>query len=343
MDLKPRFNPEDYERAFTVIDTHTAGEPTRIIVGGMPELDGTTMIEKKENFVEKYDYLRKALMFEPRGHRDMFGAIITEPVHEEADFGIIFIETAACLNMCGHGTIGAATALINTGIVEAKEPITHITFDAPAGIVEVDASVEAGKVKSVSLVNVPAFLYKENLTTTVDGKEIKYDISFGGSFFTLVDISQFGLDINTETVSEIIDIGMKILPQVNKEVSIKHPELNITETDVCEFYGKPHSNNGDARNVVVFGRYQADRSPCGTGTCAKMALLNKEGKLFPGDKYINESFIGTEFTGEIMGKTQVGEYDAIVPKITGSAYVTGIGTYLIDEKDPLKYGFLIGE
>jgi proline racemase len=341
MDIRPNIRKEDFEYSFTVVDSHTVGEPTRIVLGGLPELKGSTMIEKKKYFVENYDFIRTALMFEPRGHRDMFGALITEPVHEEADFGIIFIETAGCLNMCGHGTIGAVTVLIETGVIKAEEPVTHVTLDAPAGIIEVDANVENGKVKSVTLTNVPAFVYKEGLTTVVDGREIKYDLSFGGSFFTLVDISQFGLDINTSTVSQIIDIGMKILPQVNKEVEIRHPELDITETDVCEFYGTPHDEGSSARNVVVFGKQQADRSPCGTGTSAKMAFLHKNGKLDIGQKYVNESFIGTKFIGEIKGETKVGDYDAVIPKITGSAYITGCGTYLIDPDDPLKYGFLI--
>lgn len=342
MDLKTEFNKENFEFSLTAVDSHTMGEPTRIVLGGIPELKGRTMIEKKDFFMEKYDFLRTALMYEPRGHRDMFGAIITEPVSDEADFGVIFIETAGCLNMCGHGTIGAVTVLIESGIVPAREPVIHVVLDAPAGLIEADARVENGRVKSVTLTNVPAFVYKSGLTTVIDGKPVKYDISFGGSFFTMVDVTQFGLNIDQSTVPEIIGIGMKILRQVNAEVEIRHPEMDITGTDVCEFYGKPAEKGSDARNVVVFGKSQADRSPCGTGTSAKMALLHSEGKLAVGEKYVNESFIGTKFTGEIAGETRVGSFDGIVPKITGSAFVTGAGTYMIDPDDPLKYGFLIG-
>lgn len=342
MNLKTKFKKEDFEFSITAVDSHTMGEPTRIILGGIPELKGKTMIDKKNYFMEKYDFIRTALMYEPRGHRDMFGAIITEPVNDAADFGILFMETDGCLNMCGHGTIGAVTVLIDSGIISAKEPITHVILDAPAGLIKADATVENGKVKSITLTNVPAFVYETGLTAVIDGKPVNYDISFGGSFFTMVDIDQFGLDINTSTVSQIIDIGMKLLPLVNAEVDIRHPELDIAGTDVCEFYGKPEDEGSDARNVVVFGKSQADRSPCGTGTSAKMALLYSRGKLNPGEKFVNESFIGTKFIGEIAGVTKIGDYNGIIPKITGSASVTGVATYLIDPDDPLKYGFLIG-
>ena len=220
MNLTPAINSSKFSHSFTVVDSHTMGEPTRIVLSGVPDLPGNTMIEKKEYFLEHYDWIRTALMYEPRGHKDMFGAVITKPVHEEADFGILFIEAAGCLNMCGHGTIGAVTVLINTGIIKAVEPVTHVTLDAPAGIIRVDANVKDGVVESVTLTNAPAFLYKSGLKTVIDGKEINYDISFGGSFFTLVDVDQFGLDISPATVNELIRLGMKILPQVNKEVEI---------------------------------------------------------------------------------------------------------------------------
>ncbi|MBE6041231.1 MAG: proline racemase [Clostridiales bacterium] len=342
MNLTPIIDEQRFDGSFTVVDSHTMGEPTRIVLSGVPDLPGNTMIEKKEYFLEHYDWIRTALMYEPRGHKDMFGAVITKPVHEEADYGILFIEAAGCLNMCGHGTIGAVTVLINTGIVEAVEPVTYVTLDAPAGIIRVKANVKDGKVESVTLTNAPAFLYKSDLTTVIDGKEIKYDISFGGSFFTLVDVSQFGLDISTSTVNELIPLGMKILPQVNKEVEIKHPELNITVTDVCEFYGEPHDEGSDTRNVVVFGQNSADRSPCGTGTCAKMAFLHSKNELPLNQKYVNESFIGTKFIGELTGTTKVGDFDAVIPNITGSAYITGTGKFYIDPDDPLRHGFLLG-
>ena len=342
MNLKPDLDIASYAGAYKAIDSHTAGEFTRIVVGGVPDLPGRTMIEKKEYFMAHYDTIRTALMFEPRGHRDMFGAILTEPCNPQADFGIFFIETAGVLNMCGHGSIGAATALVEAKLVPVQEPFTEIAFDAPAGLIKTKVRVEQGHAVEVSIVNVPSFLYKKGLTTNIAGKEITYDLAFGGSFFTMVDASQFGLDINEGTVTTFIDWGMKILRQVNAEQHIKHPLLDITGTDVCEFYSSHCKDGADVRNVVAFGKYQADRSPCGTGTSAKMASLFALGKMEVGQSIINESFIGTRFKGTILGETTVGPFTAIIPQITGSAYITGVATYLIDADDPLKDGFLIG-
>lgn len=343
LNLNPQLKRENFEHAFVAVDSHTCGEFTRVIVGGVPELKGNTMAEKKEYFAEHYDYIRTALMYEPRGHRDMFGAVLTEPVSKEADFGIFFIETAGILNMCGHGTIGASTILVESGLVEVKEPYTDITYDTASGLVTARVRVENGKAKEVSIRNVPSFLYKKDLKTVLNGKEISYDLSFGGMFFTLVDADQFGLEINQDTVNELISLGMQILPKVNAEVEIEHPELGKMVTDVCEFYSSKCGEGADVRNVVVFGKSQADRSPCGTGTSAKMAALYAHGNLKKGEGIINESFMGTRFKGEILDEIMVGPYHGIMPKITGSAFVTGQATYLIDSDDPLKYGFLPGE
>lgn len=343
LNLKPKINPKAFTDAFVAVDSHTCGEFTRVLVGGIPELEGTTMLEKKAYFAEHYDHIRRALMYEPRGHRDMFGAVLTEPVDPRADFGIFFIETAGILNMCGHGIIGAATVLVETGLVEVKEPVTEILFDAPAGLVKASVKVQNKKAIEVTVQNVPSFLYKQGLTMNVRGKEIRYDISFGGSFFTMVDASQFGMEISQSTVKKWIELGMEILPRVNEDVEIRHPELDIHVTDVCEFYSKHCSSGADMRNVVVFGKSQADRSPCGTGTSAKMAALYAFGEMQVGDTLINESFIGTRFRGRIKEPVMVGSYRGIIPLITGSAHITGTATYLIDDTDPLKYGFLPGE
>ncbi len=343
LNLNPQLKASQFEHAFVAVDSHTCGEFTRVIVGGIPDLKGDTMAEKKQYFSDHYDYIRTALMYEPRGHRDMFGAILTEPVSEEADFGIFFIETAGILNMCGHGTIGASTILVESGLVEVKEPYTDITYDTASGLVIARVRVEQGKAKEVSIRNVPSFLYKKDLETVINGKKIHYDLSFGGMFFTLVDVAQFNLEINQDTVNELIQLGMQILPQVNEEVEIEHPELGKFNTDVCEFYSSVCGDGADVRNVVVFGKSQADRSPCGTGTSAKMAALYARGEMKKGQRIINESFMGTRFKGEILDEVQVGSYTGILPQITGSAYVTGVATYLIDPDDMLKYGFLPGE
>ena len=344
MELNPKLNLDNFEASFLAVDTHTVGEFTRIVVSGFPKLEGNTMIERKNYLAEHYDHFRQALMFEPRGHHDMFGAVVTEPVNPEADFGVIFMDTGEYLNMCGHGTIGTVTAVIETGLIEAKEPETEVVLDAPAGLIRTKAQVKDGKVVSVTLTNVPAFLYKENLKTVVDGKEFTYDISFGGSFFAIIDAEQpsLNLHVDSKTVPFLQDFGMKLLDNVNKEVKVKHPELDITSVDLAEFYCHTDTPGCNRRNVVIFGDHMADRSPCGTGTSAKLATLHAKGEIGVGEPFVYESFIGSQFKGIILGETKVADYDAVIPQITGSAYVTGLSTYVIDKDDPLKYGFRVG-
>lgn len=254
------------------------------------------------------------------------------------------METGEFLNMCGHCTIGTTTVVIEAGMIESHEGENEVVLDTPAGIVRTKAMVKDGKVESVTLTNVPAFVYQENQTVTIDGKEIRFTISFGGSFFALVDSEQLDIGpINAKTVPAYTTLGMKILKEVNEKIPVKHPELDIDTVDLVEFYGPtPNPDKADMRNVVIFGDAQADRSPCGTGTSAKLATLYKWGEIGVGEPFVYESFMGSLFKGEIKEVTKVADYDAVVPKVTGSCYLTGVATYLIDGKDPLKYGFLIG-
>ena len=343
-DYKINVNFDRFEEQLKVVDANTMGEFCRILVGGIPEPQGNTMIEKKKWLEENCDYIRTALMLEPRGHHDMFGAVLCEPVHEEADFGVVFMETGEFLNMCGHCTIGTTTVVIEAGMIESHEGENEVVLDTPAGIVRTKAMVKDGKVESVTLTNVPAFVYLENQTVTIDGKEIHFTISFGGSFFALVDSEQLDIGpINAKTVPAYTTLGMKILKEVNEKIPVKHPELDIDTVDLVEFYGPtPNPDKADMRNVVIFGDAQADRSPCGTGTSAKLATLYKWGEIGVGEPFVYESFMGSLFKGEIKEVTKVADYDAVVPKVTGTCYLTGVATYLIDGKDPLKYGFLIG-
>lgn len=343
MDYNPSLKLDTYEAVFKAIDTHTVGEFTRIIMSGFPELKGETMIERKQYLAKNYDKYRQALMFEPRGHHDMFGALVTESVHKEADFGVIFMDTGEYLNMCGHGTIGTTTALIESGLVPVVEPYTEVVLDAPAGLIRVRAEVKNGKVLNVTLTNVPAFLYKENLTTIIKGKEIKYDIAFGGSFFALVDVEQLGWTVDKSSIPKLTEFGMEVIRQVNREVEIKHPTLDITTVDLAELYCHTDTKDCNYRNVVIFGDYMADRSPCGTGTSAKLAALYAHGEIGIGEPFVYESFIGSQFKGIIKEETSVGDFKAVVPQITGSAYVTGESTYVIDPDDPLKYGFKVAK
>ncbi|KXZ40284.1 proline racemase [Alkalithermobacter thermoalcaliphilus JW-YL-7 = DSM 7308] len=330
-------------KSIHAIDSHTMGEPTRIIIGGVPNIPGKTMAEKKQYLEENMDNLRTAVMLEPRGHNDMFGSIITAPVNEEADFGIIFMDGGGYLNMCGHGSIGAVTVAIETGMVKCVEPITDVTMDTPAGLVKAKAKVENGKVKEVSIINVPAFHYKKDVEIDVPeiGK-VKLDISFGGSFFAILDAKQLGLKVEPKNAQKLTQIGLKIRDIVNEKVEISHPVLkHIKTVDLVEIYDDPTHPQANYKNVVVFGQGQVDRSPCGTGTSAKMATLYSKGELKQGELFVYESILGTIFKGRIVKTDKIGPYEAIIPEITGSAYITGFNHFVIDPEDPVKYGFIL--
>ena len=327
-------------RNIYTVESHTMGEPLRLVVGGFPNLVGKTIPEKREYFIEHYDHLRKAIMLEPRGHKDMFGAILTQPTMPEADIGVIFMHGEGFHNMCGHGTIATNTILVETGMVEVQEPVTTIKMEAPAGLVTVHVNVEQGRAKSVSFENVPAFLYKEGAEVDVPGYgKLKIDISFGGSFFAIIDAKQLGIDICPENSSKLVDAGMAIIHAANEQIKVQHPELEHIKTiDLCEIYGPAKSEDADMQNITVFDG-QIDRSPCGTGTSAKVATLWAKGELQIAEEFVYESVINTKFIGKALRETQVGPYKAIIPEITGSAYITGHSQFFIDENDPVKYGF----
>ncbi len=332
-----------FSRSIQAIDSHTAGEATRIVVGGIPNIKGNSMPEKKEYLEENLDYLRTAIMLEPRGHNDMFGSVMTQPCCPDADFGIIFMDGGGYLNMCGHGTIGAMTAAIETGVVPAVEPVTHVIMEAPAGIIRGDVTVVDGKAKEVSFLNVPAFLYKEGVEVDLPGVgTVKFDISFGGSFFAIIHASQLGLKIEPQNAGKLTELAMKLRDIINEKIEIQHPTLaHIKTVDLVEIYDEPTHPEATYKNVVIFGQGQVDRSPCGTGTSAKLATLHAKGELKVGEKFVYESILGTLFKGEIVEETKVADFNAVVPKITGSAYITGFNHFVIDEEDPLKHGFIL--
>ncbi len=332
----------NFERSIHVIDSHTDGQDTRIVVGGMPVLRGNTMMEKKNFFQTHYDFIRKLLMLEPRGHANMFGAILTEPTCKEADYGMIFIDGAGCLNMCGHGTIGVATALVETNMLPVTEPITSVVLEAPAGLIKADVFVENGRAKSVSFKNVPSFLYKRDVEVEVPeiGK-IQCDLSFGGNFFAIVKDSELDVNIEPENIQDIVSKALNILRSVNKQVKVKHPLLDIHTVDLVEIYGDPKSPNAMKQNVVVLGQGEVDRSPCGTGTSAKVATLYARGELALDQPFIYESILRTKFVGKAVEETMIGDIPGIIPQITGSAYITGFNQLVVDPHDPLKYGFIL--
>ena len=330
-------------KSIHAVDSHTAGEATRVVVGGVPKIPGKNMPEKKQWLEDNLDYLRTAIMLERRGHKDMFGSILTQPTVDEADYGIIFMDGGGYLNMCGHGTIGAMTVAVETGMVPVTEPVTKVVQEAPAGLIHGQVFVEDGKAKKVSFTNVPAFLYKKDQEVELPGYgKIRFDISFGGSFFAIVKAEQVGLEIVPENAAKLQDLGIQLRDIINKEIPVQHPELpHIHSVDLVEWWSKTETKGATLKNCVVFGQGQVDRSPCGTGTSAKMATLFAKGELKMGEKFFYESILGTIFEGEIVGKAKVGEYDAVIPQITGSAYITGFNHFVIDETDPVKYGFIL--
>ena len=301
MELKANVNLDRFESVLQAVDAHTVGEFCRVIIGGFPEPEGSTMIEKRKWMEHNYDHVRTALMFEPRGHHDMFGAFLCEPVSPEADFGVIFMDTGGYLNMCGHCTIGAVTVALEAGLKESHEGENEVVLEAPAGLIRTRAYVKDGKVEHVTLTNVPSFVYKENVSVNIDGKDIPLTISFGGSFFALVDSTKLDIgEINQKNIVKYEELGMKIIEAVNREIPVKHPLLDIDTVDLCEFYGPtPNPEKASMRSVVIFGDSMADRSPCGTGTSAKLATLHHWGEIGIGEEFVYESFIGSLFRGII--------------------------------------------
>ncbi|HLR21744.1 MAG TPA: proline racemase [Tissierellaceae bacterium] len=332
-----------FSKSIHVIDSHTMGEPNRTVIGGLPIIHGETMAEKKEYLENNLDHIRTAIMHEPRGHRDMFGSIILPPTLAEADLGIIFMDGGGYLNMCGHGTIGAATIAVETGMVEIKEPVTDIVLETPAGLVKSKVKVEDGMAKEVSIANVPSFLYKEDVELELSNiGKVTFDIAFGGSFFAIVKDSELGLGIDLENVDKISERAMKLRKAINKEIKVQHPiQSHINTVDLVEIYGDNKSENVDYQNVVIFGDGQIDRSPCGTGTSAKMATLYAKNQLGIKENFVYESIINTKFKGRILEETKVDKFNAVIPEITSAAFITGFNHLVIDEKDPVKYGFCL--
>lgn len=335
--------PGGFEYALQAVDAHAGGESCRVIIGGFPEPCGMSMIEKKAYMEKNFDHLRTALMLEPRGHRNMFGAFLCAPVHAEADFGILFMDTGGYLNMCGHCTIGAVTVILEAGLKEAFEGENEVILDAPSGLIRTKALVQDGRAVSVSLTNVPSFLYKDDLSFRFGQKEIPYSIAFGGSFFALVDAREAGVPcIDAQTIPLLTEIGTRMAEHINQKLEISHPNLDIHTLDLVEFYGPtPHPDRADLRNVVIFGDRMADRSPCGTGTSAKLAQLYAHRQIAVGQELRYESFTGSVFRGRISRVTELCGYEAVIPVVTGSAYLTGTSTYLIDKNDPFRYGFRV--
>lgn len=332
-----------FTHIISAIDTHTAGEPTRIVLSGLPPLLGTTMAEKKRYMLEHLDFIRTLLMGEPRGHKDMFGAIITPPTTHQAQYGILFMDNGGYLDMCGHGIIGITTALIEMGMIPPTEPETVIIFDTPAGLVESHAKVEGNRVLEVSVANVASFVYAKDVELELsDVGEVTVDVSFGGNFFAIAKAKDLGVSIHPENIPKLLRLGMMVKQAINEKLKVQHPiEQHITSVELTEIYDKPEPLIPFSRGVVIFGKGQMDRCPCGTGISATMATLYAKGELPLGVELIHESIIGTRFRGKLVKEVQVGNFVAVEPILMGEAYITGIQQFVVDPNDPLKYGFSV--
>lgn len=327
-------------RMFTAVDSHTEGMPTRVITGGVGVIPGTTMNEKRLYFMEHLDDIRLFLMNEPRGHAAMSGAILQAPTRDDADWGVVYIEVSGCLPMCGHGTIGVATVLVETGMVEVQEPVTTIRLDTPAGLVIARVAVTDGHADSVTIENVPSYSVRLDDTVEVPGfGGVPYSLAFGGNFYAMVDLDAVGLEFDRANQQEILSAGLAIMEAINTTNPPKHPEIEgLDHCHHVEFIA-PGSTAEYSRHAMAIYPGWFDRSPCGTGTSARMAELWARGELALNTDFVNESFIGSKFTGRLVRETTVSGIPAVIPTITGRAWITGIGQYLLDPSDPFPTGF----
>ena len=330
-------------RVLHAVDSHTEGMPTRVITGGVGALPGSSMFERRQWFIENSDDLRTLLMYEPRGHASMSGAILQPPTRPDADWGVLYIEVSGCLPMCGHGTIGVATVLVETGMVAVTEPVTTIRLDTPAGLVVAEVAVEDGAAKAVTIRNVPSFSHTLDGRVQVPGLgEVRYDLAYGGNFYAMVELDEIGLPFDRAEKQRLLDAGLSIMASINEQARPIHPEN--PEIGGCHHVAliAPGSDAKHSRHAMAIHPGWFDRSPCGTGTSARMAQLHARGELPLGVDFVNESFIGTTFTDRLVEETRLtdGHVD-VVPTITGRAWITGTAQYLLDPEDPFPAGFLL--
>jgi proline racemase len=342
MTMKNWTPPKDYLK-ITTVDTHTAGEPFRVITGGFPDLPGDTMLAKRRYIKQHHDNLRTALMWEPRGHADMYGCIVTPPVSSVADFGVLFMHNEGYSTMCGHGIIGITVAAIETGMIAMTPPETTIKIDSPAGLITSRADIEDGKIRCVRFNNVPSFVLSQNDHVTVPGiGTISYDIAFGGAFYAFVNSHDVGLTTTEKDFSKLVEKGMDIKRAIMASRSIEHPfETDLSFLYGTIFTGPARTKTAHSSNVCIFAEGEVDRSPTGTGVSARLALHYAKGEIGLQEPIVIESIIGTAFTGRVMRTTTFGSYDAIIPEVQGTSFITGRHEFLIHPDDPLKNGFIL--
>jgi 4-hydroxyproline epimerase len=328
---------------FFCIDGHTCGNPVRVVAGGsVPPLVGATMFERSRHFLAEYDWIRTGLMFEPRGHDIMSGAILYPPTRPDCDLGLLFIETSGCLPMCGHGTIGTVTIALEHGLVAPRDPGV-LRLDTPAGLVEARFTRDGPYVDSVRITNVPSYLHGRDYAVDVEGLgTLRVDVAYGGNFYAIVEPQPLFSDVSDVQPSDLVRLSARLRAAFNARHKIAHPENPaIDRVTHVMWTGKSRTANGSGRNAVFYGEKAIDRSPCGTGTSARMAQLAATGRLREGEDFVHESIIGSTFVGRIEGRTTVGNSAAIIPSIEGWARVTGLNTIIIDDRDPFAHGFQV--
>ena len=331
-----------YPDRIITIDSHTQGEPTRLLISGVGTLSGSTMKDKRENFESRYDHVRMLLTREPRGHRGIMAAVVTEPVSPEGQFGLFYMDARRYPYLCGHGTIGAVASLIEVGALESEDGDSIITVDTPSGSLDAHTRIRKGRAESVAIEMVPSFVFDTDRELEIAGfGKIPVDLVCVGGFFAMVSARSIGIDLVPENSHRLIPLGMAVIKAANRTYSVYHPERpEVNTVDVTQFYDEdPQTCNG--KSVVIYGESNMDRSPCGTGTTARMTLLHHQGKLDSGQVYKNSGPLGTLFEGRIVKTLTIGEFDGIVGQFRGNAQIIGYHQFVVDANDPFPKGFLI--
>ena len=334
--------PEGQHRVQT-IDAHTGGEPFRVILSGYPELEGSTILERRRSALEHHDALRTALMWEPRGHADMYGCVLVPPQTAGADFGILFLHNEGYSTMCGHGIIAITTVVLESGMLQSTGPETEVRIDTPAGLVVARGKMEGGRVTSVAFTNVPSFVLLADQAVQVQGLgTVRYDVAYGGAFYAYVDATEVGVTLGPESFQQLIDKGMAIKRAVMAAGGITHPfEQDLSFLYGTIFTGVPLSDGADSRNVCIFAEGEVDRSPTGTGVSARAAIHHARGEFEVGEEMVIESIIGSRFKVRVLEETEFGPFPAVIPEVEGSASITGRNEFVIDSDDPLRDGFIL--
>ena len=345
LDLNPNWTPPPNWREMQTIDAHTGGEPLRVFLDGWPKLPGDTILARRRYAMEHYDHLRTATMWEPRGHADMYGCIITPPVTEDGHFGVLFLHNEGFSTMCGHGIIAVVTVALETGMMPPTGRETRVKIDTPAGRVSAVATLENHRVSAVRFRNVPSFVLSKNQVVELPGLgPVQYDIAFGGAFYAFVEAAPLGLTMAPEEFQKMIRLGMDIKRAVMAAHPIEHPDTDDADLNFLYgtiFTGAPLGEEAHSRNVCIFAEGEVDRSPTGTGVSARMALHYARGELALGETMIIESIVGSRFEGKAVAETRCGNLPAVIPEVSGSAHITGIHRFLIDPEDPFRSGFIL--